>query len=199
MIRVLIAEDPQSGRESLLPVLARAEGVTVAGRARDGAEALSLSRTLRPDVLLLDLAVSPDDAAEVARRAAAEGAAGATLILAAAGDEAPVHEAIGSGAGMVVLRESSPEDLTRAIHAAATAPAVPDPFGELTEREREVLTLVADGLSNKEIAARLGLTVGTVKGYVSAILLKLGVADRTQAAVYALRHGLVRPEDSAPA
>jgi DNA-binding NarL/FixJ family response regulator len=213
MIRVLIADETERGCGGLLPRLKDAEGIAVVGQARDGSEALALSRSLRPDVLLLSSHVPGMDGLEVTRQVKAEGVAGAVLILADGVDEEWSRDAIRTGAAGVLPREIARDDLLQAIRSAARgtpayAPAAPEspvgrmdaqaspeePFRGLTDREREVLALVAEGYSNKEIAARLGLTVGTVKGYVSAILSKLGVADRTQAAVYALRHGLVSPD-----
>jgi len=214
MIRVLIADDHEMVREGLTLFLGEAAGIAVLGQARDGAEALALARAWRPDVLLLDLVIPRMDGIEVTRHVKAEGVAGAVLILTTFADEERVREAVRAGATGFLLKDIPRGELVRAIHAAAEGrptlspaaqeslmrqvaapPAQEQPFSVLTEREREVLVHVAEGYSNKEIAARLGLTVGTVKGYVSAILTKLGVADRTQAAVFALRHGLIRQND----
>jgi DNA-binding NarL/FixJ family response regulator len=214
MIRVVVADDTEQECGNPIPRFTEAEGVVVVGLARDGNEALALARALRPDVLLLSPRVSGMDSGEVTRRVNAEGVSGAVLILAAQTDEVWSHTAPPGTAG-IVRRDIPRDDLLRAIRAAVQrrptqAPAVPEtpngghvgelqasiaePLRALTEREREVLALVAEGYSNKEIAAQLGLTVGTVKGYVSSILTKLGVADRTQAAVFALRHGLTDSE-----
>jgi NarL family two-component system response regulator LiaR len=202
MIRVLIGDETERGRRDLIPYLTDAEGIVVVGRARDGAEALALARALRPDVLLLS-ALAGEAGLEVTRQVVAEGVASVVLLFVPSADGSRARRALADGAADVLPDDISYDHLLQAIRLAVQGkPAQPpdtqttpeDPFRDLTDREREVLTLVAEGYSNKEIAARIGLTVGTVKGYVSSILTKLGVVDRTQAAVFALRHGLVISE-----
>jgi NarL family two-component system response regulator LiaR len=217
-IRVLIADDHQIVRAGLRMILADAPPlgmppfggarVSVVGEAASGDEAVRLAAELRPDVVLMDVLMPGIDGVEALRRIRAAGTARAVLILTTFGDDAKVREAIQAGALGYLLKDMLQEDLVRAVHAAArgtptldpraqqllmkhlTEPAAPSPFDGLTPRERDVLRLVAQGRSNKEIAAALYLSLGTVKGYVSAILPKLGVGDRTQAALFATKHGL---------
>ena len=212
-VRVLIADDHQIVRAGLRMILADAPPlggarVAVVGEAASGDEAVRLAAELRPDVVLMDVLMPGIDGVEALRRIRAAGTARAVLILTTFGDDAKVREAIQAGALGYLLKDMLQEDLVRAVHAAArgtptldpraqqllmkhlTEPAAPSPFDGLTPRERDVLRLVAQGRSNKEIAAALYLSLGTVKGYVSAILPKLGVGDRTQAALFATKHGL---------
>lgn len=189
-------------------ILAERRDVEIAGDAATGDEALRLAERLRPDVVLMDLQMPGMDGIETTRRLKAAGSTSAVLILTTFGDDERVRQAIQAGAIGYLLKDVLKDDLVRAIHAAARGtptldpraqrllmrhvadPSPPSPFDALTPREREVLELVARGASNKQIAAQLSLSVGTVKGYVSAILPKLGVSDRTQAALFAVKHGL---------
>ena len=205
-IRVLIADDHEMVREGLRLFLDDTDDLLVLGAASDSEEALRLTRELQPDVLLLDLRIPPRDGIEIARIVRAENLAAAILILTSFADDEKVKEAVQAGVAGFLMKDIARGELVHAIRAAAagrptlhpaaqealmrqmTAARAPDPFALLTDRERDVLQCLADGCSNKEIAVRLRLTVGTVKGYVSAILVKLEVADRTQAALYAERH-----------
>jgi NarL family two-component system response regulator LiaR len=212
-VRVLIVDDHQIVREGLRMILTDAPpndgaAIEVVGEASSGDEAVRLAAEHRPDVMLMDLLMPGMDGVEALRRVRAAGTAGAVLILTTSDDDARVRDAIQAGALGYLLKDLSKEELVRAVHAAArgaptldpraqrflmrqlTEPAAPSPFDALTPRERDVLRLVAQGRSNKEIAAELFLSLGTVKGYVSAILPKLGVGDRTQAALFATKHGL---------
>jgi NarL family two-component system response regulator LiaR len=213
-VRVLIADDHQVVRAGLRMILADAppapNGPTldVVGEAATGEEAVRLAERLRPDVVLMDLLMPGMDGVEALRRMRAAGTAGAVLILTTLDDDARVREAVQAGAMGYLLKDMLADELVRAIHAAASGrptldpraqqhlmrtlaePAPASPFDGLTPRERDVLRLIAQGRSNKEIAATLFLSLGTVKGYVSAILPKLGVGDRTQAALFATKHGL---------
>lgn len=208
-IRVLIADDHEIVREGLHLLLGeQQEEIEVVGQARHGAEAVALAQKLRPDVILMDLIMPQLDGVEATRRLRADGSASKVILLTSFTDGDRVRNAIQAGATGYLLKDVNKNDLLSAIRAAAegkptlhpvvqqylmeqvTAPAVPSPFEGLTDRERDVLGLIATGHSNKEIAARLSLTVGIVKGYVSAILAKLELADRTQAALYAAKHGL---------
>lgn len=217
LVRVLLADDHPILRAGLRMLLDDApptpddDTVAVVGEAGTGDEAVRLAASLRPDVVLMDLLMPGMDGIEATRRirAGARGApAPAVLILTTYGDDARVREAVQAGALGYLLKDLLQHDLVRAVHAAArgvptldpraqqvlmrglTAPAPPSPFAALTDRERDVLRLIAAGKSNKEIAATLFLSLGTVKGYVSALLPKIGVGDRTQAALFAARHGL---------
>ena len=217
IVRVLLADDHRILRTGLRMILTEAaptgddETIEVVGEAGTGDEAVRLAAQLRPDVVLMDLLMPGIDGIEATRRIrAAAGSDGppAVLILTTYGDDARVREAVQAGALGYLLKDLLQAELVRAVHAAARgvptldaraqqslmrqltdAPAA-SPFDALTDRERDVLRLIADGRSNKEIAATLVLSHGTVKGYVSAILPKLGVVDRTQAALFATRHGL---------
>ncbi|HLF28726.1 MAG TPA: response regulator transcription factor [Anaerolineae bacterium] len=206
-VRVLIVDDHEIVREGLQTLLSEEPDVEVVGEAANGEEALRLAAALNPEVILMDLVMPGLDGIEVTRRMQATSPASRVLVLTSFADDRRVREAIQAGAIGYLLKDVLKPDLLRAIHNAAQGRSTlhPDaqhylmrqairaeaqPHDSLTERELSVLQLLAGGQSNKEIAAILHLTEGTVKGYVSAILAKLGVADRTQAALYAVKHGL---------
>lgn len=207
-IRVLIVDDHEIVREGLETLLSEEATITVVGQASNGAEAVSMAADLRPDVILMDLVMPELNGIEATRRIRAKGMPAHVLVLTSFADDQKVREAIEAGAIGYLLKDVLKADLLRAIQTAAqgkptlhpeaqsylmrqvSTPPPPSPPTNLTEREFDVLRLLAQGHSNKEIAAALHLTEGTVKGYVSAILAKLGVADRTQAALYAVKHGL---------
>jgi DNA-binding NarL/FixJ family response regulator len=208
VVRILIADDHQVVREGLRAVATSGKSaISVVGEAGNGAEAVRLAELLRPDVVLMDLQMPELDGVEATRKIRAADKPPAVLILTTFTEDARIREALQAGAIGYLLKDVTKEDLLRAIFAAArgmptlhpiaqqvllkqvTEPAS-SPFDPLTARERDVLRLIARGASNKEIAAQLFLSVGTVKGYVSAILPKLGVQDRTQAALFATKHGL---------
>jgi len=213
-VRVLIADDHQVVRAGLRMILAEASPspnggtLEIVGEAATGEEAVRLAAQLQPDVVLMDLLLPGIDGIEATRRIRSAPRAPSVLILTTFGDDARVRDAIQAGAIGYLLKDMLQEELVRAVHAAAagtptldpraqqllmrhlTEPPPSSPFDGLTPRERDVLRLIADGRSNKEIAATLFLSLGTVKGYVSAILPKLGVGDRTQAALFATKHGL---------
>lgn len=213
-VRVLLADDHPILRAGLKMLLDDApptpddDTLAVVGEAGTGDEAVRLAASLQPDVVLMDLLMPGMDGIEATRRVRALPAPPAVLILTTFGDDARVREAIQAGALGYLLKDLLQADLVRAVHAAArgtptldpraqqvlmrglAAPREPSPFDALTERERDVLRLIARGKSNKEIGAELFLSLGTVKGYVSQLLPKLGVTDRTQAALFAAKHGL---------
>ncbi len=210
-IRVLLVDDHAIVREGLQTVLADEPDIAVVGEAASGTEALALAAALRPDVVLMDLVMPGMDGLEATARIRDACATSRVLVLTSFADDGRVREAIRAGAVGYLLKDVLKPELLQAIRATAqdeptlhpaaqrglmrqviAPPAAP--FADLTARERDVLRLIACGRSNKEIAARLYLTEGTVKGYVSAILDKLGVADRTQAALYAVKHGLACAE-----
>jgi two-component system, NarL family, response regulator LiaR len=208
-VRVLIVDDHDVVRWGLSAVLSDEAAIEVVGEAGTGERALARAAELQPDVILLDLVLPDIDGVEVMRRLAAAGHRSRVVVLTSYADDRRVLDAIQAGAIGYLLKDVGRADLVRAIHAAlAGTPALhpeaqrhlmrglaePEqrsPLDALTERERDVLRLLGAGHSNKEIAAALRLTEGTVKGYVSAVFTKLGVADRTQAALTAVRHGLV--------
>ncbi len=211
MINVLICDDQEVVREGLRVILSKASDIKVVGVAGDGAEALALLEAARPDVVLMDLKMPGMNGIQATRQIRERYPQMRVLVLTTYDADEWVFDAIRSGAAGYVLKDTPVESLTAAIQAAAagktpvdpnvagklfaqiarSAPVDAKPLADLSEREREVLVLLARGLSNADIAQRLFLSEGTVRNYVSAILSKLGVADRTQAAVLALRAGLL--------
>lgn len=208
-IRVLIVDDHEIVREGLQILLSEESGIEVAGTAKDGAEGLALIKKLKPDVVLMDIAMPGMDGIETMKRVLSTFPAIHIIILTSYSDDMRVRDAIQAGATGYLLKDVLKSDLVNAIRSAAEGKPTlhPDaqqylmrqisgadapPHAQLTPREFNILQLIAGGKSNKEIALALNLTEGTVKGYVSAIFDKLGVADRTQAALYAVEHGLVK-------
>jgi DNA-binding NarL/FixJ family response regulator len=216
-MRVLIADDQQLVRVGLKMILEREPDIEIVGEANDGADALDLARRLRPDVVLMDIRMPGMDGLEATRRLVSQpGVKTRVLILTTFEIDEYVFEAIRSGASGFLLKTAPPDDLVRALRIVAAGEALLSPsitrrlisefarvskpsrpapreLTTLTERETEVLKLVASGLSNVEIATRLFLGEATVKTHVGRILDKLGLRDRVQAAVYAYEHGLVQP------
>ena len=207
-IRVLLVDDHAIVREGLETLLSEEPDVAVVGQAASGAEALAQAARLQPDVILMDLVMPGLDGIAATRRVPEVSAASRVLVLTSYSDDGRVQEALRAGAAGYLLKDVLKPDLLRAIRATArgeavlhpaaqrqllrqlSAPPPRAPHDDLTARERDVLGLLAAGRSNRQIAATLYLTEGTVKGYVSAILTKLDLADRTQAALYAVKHGL---------
>jgi DNA-binding NarL/FixJ family response regulator len=220
---VLIADDQELVRAGLRTVLDRRDGIKVVGEAADGREAVDQSRRLDPDVVLMDIRMPGLDGIAATRELthgnADPGARPRVLVLTTFDLDDYVFEAIKVGASGFLLKDATPDRLATAIHAvgdgdalfapsvtrrlverfAAAPPAAdPDgPVGELTERELEVLALVARGLSNAEIADRLVVSLPTVKTHVGRVLMKLGLRDRVQAVVFAYEAGIVRAGDAA--
>jgi len=202
-ISVLIADDHPVVRQGLSVLLSVHDDMSVAGEAGDGEEALRLAAELQPDVLLLDLKLPVLDGIAVLRELPERAPRTRALVLTSAADRAQAAVAMQAGAAGFLYKDIEPDALVRAIRsvhdghtllAAEVADLVtprsgPRGMGSLTAREREVLVLLADGRSNREIARSLGVTEKTVKTHVSSVLAKLGVADRTQAAVLAVREG----------
>jgi DNA-binding NarL/FixJ family response regulator len=220
-IRVLLADDQQIVRQGLATILKYAPGIEVVGQAGDGQEAVAMARALRPDVVLMDLKMPRLGGIPATRQICQELQDTHVIILTTYDADDLVFEGIKAGARGYLLKDATGETLVEAIRSvmrgesqldpgvahkilsefrrlAAQPPARPaqaladEPAIEpLTPREEEVLRLLVEGLSNKEIGARLHLTEGTVKNYVSAIIAKLQANDRTHAVVTALRRGLV--------
>jgi len=212
-IRVLIVDDHEIVREGLQTLLAEAAEFEVIGMTGDGAAAVILAETENPDVILMDLLMPGMDGIEATRRILRNNPGARVLVLTTFADDQRVRDAIQAGATGYLLKDVLKTDLLRALHDTAMGrpslhPEVQHqlmrevagmtkasqeqtpPHASLTEREADILRLIAEGRSNKEIAGALHLTEGTIKGYVSTVFNKLGVADRTQAALYAVKHGL---------
>ena len=206
MIRVLVADDHAVVRQGLRTLLELQEDMSVVAEAADGEEAVELAAELHPDVALVDLVMPRRDGIETIRRMREVTPETRAIVLTSFLDEESLVPAVRAGAVGYLLKDAQPQELVRAVrtvHAgeALLSPAVTARLLErvaggreeapLTEREQEVLRLVARGLPNKRIARELGVSEKTVKTHVSNILAKLGVDDRTQAALYAVRAGLV--------
>jgi DNA-binding NarL/FixJ family response regulator len=198
VISVLIVDDHPVVRQGLRALLEVQDDMTVAGEAGDGPAAISLAESLRPDIVLLDLKLPGMDGVAVLRPLRAAGLR--VLVLTSATEPAAAAAAVRAGAAGVVYKDIDPAALVRAIRSVHDGNMLlaPEALGSLvrgsradtlTAREREVLAGIADGRSNREIARLLRVSEKTVKAHVSAVLAKLGVQDRTQAAVYAVRHG----------
>ena len=198
MISVLIVDDHPVVRQGLRALLEVQDDMTVAGEAGDGPAAISLAESLRPDIVLLDLKLPGMDGVAVLPPLRAAGLR--VLVLTSATEPSAAAAAVRAGAAGVVYKDIDPAALVRAIRSVHDGNVLlaPEAIGSLirgsradtlTAREREVLAGIADGRSNREIARLLRVSEKTVKAHVSAVLAKLGVQDRTQAAVYAVRHG----------
>lgn len=199
-VSCLVADDHPAVLEAVSEYLEGA-GIRVAGRARDGEEALAKIEALRPAIALVDLRMPKVSGIEIARRA---GADTAVVLYTGYGDRAQLSEALDAGARGFVLKEAPMDDLVRAITAVAggdvyvdpvlagaVAGALAAPAGELTQREREVLRLLAEGLSNEEIGKRLFISPETVRTHVRKAMEKLGAGTRTQAVALAIRRSLI--------
>jgi DNA-binding NarL/FixJ family response regulator len=210
MIRVLIADDQRVVREGLSMVLALMKGVEVVGAAADGAEAVALVQAVRPDVVLMDLRMPRCDGVEATRRLRTEAPEVKVVVLTTYSDDRSVLDALRAGARGYLTKDASGEQIHEALRQVLDDHAVIDPAvqrhlvdaiaGEpaprpefpdgLTRREAEVLSLMAGGLSNAEIAARLTVSEATVKSHVNHLFAKIGARDRAQAVAYAFRHDL---------
>ena len=214
-LRLLLVDDHAIVREGLRMLLGEVTDLELVGEAKDGPEAVVAAAALKPDVILLDLMLPGLNGIEVTRRILAQQPDCRIIVLTSFAEDQNVLSAMQAGAAGYLLKDVLQADLVRAIHQAAQGePALhpeaqrklvehltrPQPaqtdeveLAQLTERERDVLGLIARGLSNRQIADTLHITEGTVKGHVSNILSKLHLQDRTQAALYAVRRGLVTP------
>ena len=221
-IRVLIVDDHAIVRDGICALLATKPDVEVVGEAGNGREAVSKAQCLQPDVILMDLMMPEMDGIEAIRRIVAHRPGARILVLTSFAADDKVFPAIKAGAMGYLLKDSESEDLVRAIHQVyrgesslhpqiarkllqeLSSPPQPPPTPEpvsgppvdpLTEREVQVLQLLARGLSNREIADQLVIVEGTVRAHVSNILSKLHLVSRTQATLYALREGLASLDD----
>ena len=210
-IQVLIVDDHAVVREGLRAFLQTQEGMNVAGEAADGNEAIEAATRLRPDVILMDLVMPELDGVTAMRTLRERVPDARVIVLTSFLDEDKLLPALRAGAAGYLLKNAEPKELARAVRAAHAGEALldpvvaarlvetlatdgdRDPIDRLTPREREVLVLIGRGYPNKRIARELGLAEKTVKTHVGHVLAKLGVTDRTQAAVLAVRAGLVEP------
>jgi DNA-binding NarL/FixJ family response regulator len=207
VITVLLADDHGVIRDGLGRLIGALEDVEVVGTASDGAEAVERAKQLEPDVILMDLDMPRMDGIEATTRIIADRPQASVLVLTAFSDRARILGALEAGACGYLLKDAASEDVAEGIRAAArgespldpraartvlSARVEPDPLGGLSEREREVLDLLVDGLPNKLIARRLEISEKTVKSHLTRIFRELDVTDRTQAALFAERRGLGR-------
>jgi DNA-binding NarL/FixJ family response regulator len=218
-VRVLIADDQALVRGGFRMILDAKDDIEVVGEAGDGGEAVDLVERAAPDVVLMDIRMPEMDGIEATRRIVASGSPARIIILTTYDADEYVFSALRAGASGFLLKDVRPPELVEAIRVVARGDALlaasvtrrlldrfagvlpdgapqPADLEELTEREVEVLRLVALALSNSEIAKRLVLTEATVKTHVSSVLRKLGLRDRVQAVVFAYDVGLVRPRSS---
>jgi DNA-binding NarL/FixJ family response regulator len=207
VISVLLADDHGVIRDGLGRLIGALEDVEVVGTASDGAEAVDRAKQLEPDVILMDLDMPRMDGIEATKRIISEQPGANVLVLTAFSDRARILGALEAGACGYLLKDAASEDVAEGIRAAArgespldpraartvlSARAEPDPLAGLSEREKEVLDLLVEGLPNKLIARRLEISEKTVKSHLTRIFRELDVTDRTQAALWAERRGLGR-------
>ena len=217
MTSVLIADDQALVRVGLRKILESEPELEVVGEAADGEDAIAASRRLRPDVVLMDIRMPVLDGIEATRRIVAAQPATRVLILTTFGLDGYVYDALRAGASGFMLKDALPEEIAGAVRIVASGeallapavtrsvieefarqrpavpPAPPAVIAELTPREREVLDLLARGLSNPEICERLVISEATAKTHVAHILQKLALRDRVQAVIYAYETGLISP------
>jgi len=226
-IKILVVDDHPFFRQGLCDVLTNEDDLQIVGEASDGEEALRRAQELMPDVVLMDINIPAVNGIQVTRKLRANHPEVNVVILTAYDDEEQVFHAIRAGASAYYPKDVTPDKLVTAIRQvsrghyvigdlvmdeAQLAPwllketqkfgvgtgDMEEPFNPLSPREMEILQHITNGLSNKEIARQLGISHQTVKNHITAILHKLGVKDRTQAAVYTLRRGWVRLQDTHP-
>ena len=216
MIRVLICDDQLIVCEGLRTILSSDKDIQVIGIANDGQEALDQITEIQPDLVLMDLMMPRMNGSIATRLIKEKYPYIYVLVLTTYDDDEWVFDAVRSGASGYLLKDTPPENLIAAIKGTVSGKSYVDPdvAGKIlsgyavhgperlptnynfSEREKDVLRLLAQGLSNADIAGQLYITEGTVRNYTSEIFKKLGVSDRTQAAILALRYGLVNPNDT---
>jgi DNA-binding NarL/FixJ family response regulator len=205
MIRVLITDDHAVVRAGLAPLLGTTDDLVLVGQASDGTRAVELAAELRPDVVLMDLSMPGTDGVLATARIVAANPDVRVLVLTSFSDQGRILDALAAGAEGYLLKHSEPEVILAGIRevVAGGSPLDPkaarvllthrrstaEPGVHLTVREREVLRMVGEGHPNKVIARRLGITERTVKAHLTSVFQRLGVTDRTQAALWAQRHG----------
>jgi len=223
MTAILVADDQTLVRVGLRKILESEPDLEVAGEAQDGEDAVFEARRLRPDIVLMDIRMPVLDGIEATRRIARAQPATRVLVLTTFGLDTYVYDALRAGASGFMLKDAPPEEIVAAVRIVASGeallapavtravieefarrpepaapPAAPPAVEELTPREREVLDLLARGLSNPEICERLVISEATAKTHVARILQKLGLRDRVQAVIYAYESGLVAPGARTP-
>jgi DNA-binding NarL/FixJ family response regulator len=218
-IRVLIADDQRVVRQGLALLLGLLPGVEVVGAACDGEEALTLATRLAPDVILMDLRMPRCDGVEATRRLRDHAAGVKVIVLTTYADDRSVIDALRAGARGFLTKDAGAEEINKALHAVIAGQAAIDPAVQhhlldavtgrgaglaptpqqaalpdgLTAREGQVLALIAEGLSNPEIATRLVVSEATIKTHINHLFTKIGARDRAQAVGYAYRHNLTPP------
>jgi DNA-binding NarL/FixJ family response regulator len=218
MTKVLIADDQGIVRDGLRMILDAQQDIEVVGEAADGLDALQLTRELEPDVVLMDIRMPKLDGIEATRRLVGEGSPSRVLVLTTFGEDNYVYEAMRAGASGFLLKDSERRHLLHAVRVVAAGNELLDPsitrrlieqltrrpprvdglpaeLEELSERELAVMKLVARGLSNAEIAAKLIVSEATVKSHVASILRKLRLRDRVQIVIRAYESGFIEPGD----
>lgn len=225
MIRVLLADDEPLVRTGIGMILAAEPDIEVIGAVDDGSAAVTMTHELRPDVVLMDIRMPGMDGVEATRRIVDDQANGdnpvAVLVLTTYHIDEAVRSSLRAGASGFVLKDALPDELVAAIHAVAAGEAWLDPavakrllaefkgkpesnlpsseqIRQLTQREREVLVLIAHGLDNRTIANHLFISEATVKTHISRLLMKMGLHDRASAVTVAYRTGLVAPDEPLP-
>ncbi len=203
MIRLLIVDDHAVVRRGLEHFLGRESDIDVVGTATDGEDAVMRAAELRPDVILMDLSMPVLDGVDATRRIVDASPGIAVVVLTTFSDRARIMDVLEAGATGYILKDADPEEVAAAVRAAAAGGSPLDPKAarvmldakrdrpaarDLSAREEEVLRLVADGLANKQIARRLGITERTVKAHLTSVFSRIGVQDRTQAALWARDH-----------
>ena len=210
-IRVLLADDHPVMRRGLAELLGAADDIDVVGAATDGDEAVAQAMETAPDVVLMDISMPNVDGVAATRRLLRERPEARVVMLTSFSERERILDALDAGAIGYLLKDAEPDELLRGVRAAARgeSPLAPKaaravlaareerrPGDELTGREREVLILVGEGLPNKLIARRMGITEKTVKTHLTSVFQRIGVSDRTQAALWARRNGLVGEDES---
>jgi DNA-binding NarL/FixJ family response regulator len=206
LIRVLLADDHQLVRSGLAALLAGSEDIEVVGTAANGAEAVEMARNFSPDVVLMDLVMPVMDGVEATRRLVADVPSAQVVVLTSFSDQERIIAALDAGAIGYLLKDVDPAELVRGVRAAARGESPLHPKAarsllssrsenrpaertnvELTPREAQVLSLLRQGLANKQIARSLGISQATVKAHLTSVFQRIGVTDRVQAAVWAER------------
>jgi DNA-binding NarL/FixJ family response regulator len=209
-IRLMLVDDHAIVREGLRALLDDDQNFTIVGEAANGDEACKVVGRIQPDIVLMDLKMPGMTASDAIRMIRASHPHVKVVALTSYADDSQVRDIVAAGAQGYILKDVTKSDFIAALRTVASGQTwlhpqaqrslvdqlrhrQPDPFALLTQRERSVLALIARGRSNRQISEELNLTEGTVKGYVSTVLAKLKLEDRTQAALFAVQHGLNRP------